>query len=157
MNSNELIEKVNEFEASIAQLAAQLAEQVGEFKKQLENAEASEDKKFKRVEMDATYYTLDFEDRKLIVEEVIEQYEEYDDNAFDNNIYFSTEERAQEVINYLNKIICVERIRDEYPEVEVEINVKIKTPGCPISREVEIFSRYEELLRKHGVIKIITA
>lgn len=136
MNANEeFIAKVKEFEDTIAELTkpiedcqfalevnanfsdvlSNLTEQVKGFREQLENAEASEDKKFKRVEKGKTYYTVSFGIfvKTFIVIEVCEKNDETDNAFFNSNNYFLTRERAQEVAAKLNHLMRMERLHDE--------------------------------------------
>lgn len=111
MNANELIEKVREFEDTIAKLT----EQVANFRKQFENIETDEDKKFKRAERGETYYyiTYDFEIGKFRVYPSSDDYTSDDDNLLNGNNYFLSFNRAQEVADKLNYIMRLERLHDE--------------------------------------------
>lgn len=109
MNANELIEKVKEFEDSIAKLT----EQVANFRKQLVNAEADEDKKFKMVGTGNEYFCILLKQGKFDVSKFTEYSLEADKIYFKNNNYFLTQERAQEVADKINYLMRLERLHDE--------------------------------------------
>ena len=132
MKSNELIEKAKEFENTIVNLT----EQVRDFRKQLENAEADEDKKFKRVEYNQTYYYIDAAvNGEFVVYASKEINTLVDSRRYCNNNYFLTQERAQEVADKLNTIMCTERIRDEHPEFDIRIKWTADTPSIKTALE----------------------
>lgn len=109
MNANELIEKVKGFEDTFAKLT----EQVADFRKLFENAEAGEDKRFKRVEPGETYYYISIKGGKFVVVDTNDLGAPIDKDHFNNNDYFLTKERAQEVADKLNYLMRLERLHDE--------------------------------------------
>ena len=116
MNANELIEKVRGFEDAIAELT----EQVGEFKKQIESFKADEEKKFERVESGLNYFYVSLLRGKFVVFNTMDAYTQADNYRFNNNNYFLTEKRAQEVADKLNRLMRLERLHDELcPDVPI--------------------------------------
>lgn len=134
MNANELITKVKEFEDTIAELTkpiedcqfslevnaknfadvlSNLTEQVKGFREQLENAEASEDKKFKRVEYGQKYFCIFIYKGKFRVFNALDERKQTDNENFNKNNYFLTFDRAQEVAAKLNHLMRMERLHDE--------------------------------------------
>lgn len=109
MNANELIEKVKGFEDTFAKLA----EQVADFRKLFENAEADEEKKFKMVGTGNEYFCILLKQGKFDVSKFTEYSLESDKIYFKNNNYFLTQERAQEVADKLNHLMRLERLHDE--------------------------------------------
>lgn len=109
MNANELIEKVMEFEDTIAKLT----EQVADFRKLFENAETDEEKKFKMVGNGNEYFCILLKQGKFDVSKFTEYSLESDKIYFKGNNYFLTQERAQEVANKINYLMRLERLHDE--------------------------------------------
>lgn len=105
MEYNELIEKLKEIEASIAKLT----EQVSDFKK----LQADDDKEFKRVDKGKYYYSIKMFDGKFVIGKFMECGITGDEIYFNNNNYFLTQERVQEVADKLNHLMRIERLHDE--------------------------------------------
>lgn len=68
---------------------------------------------FKRVEQHKNYYSITIDER-INCSVYREEYWGVDDNHFDNNNYFYTRERAQEVANKIKFLLKLERLHDIY-------------------------------------------
>ena len=98
-----------------------LTEQVRDFRKQLENSEADEDKKFKRRKSYECFYTVTCYCGKFVACQQIEIYDKNCNDLYDNNNYFLTEKRTQEVADKLNHLMRQERLHDELcPEYKAD-------------------------------------
>lgn len=124
VNCEELISKVKEFGG----LMEKIKKSVDDFQKQLEDFKSDADKKFKRAEPSLDYYYVSLLEGKFIVRTTIDANTQADNGRFDNNNYFLIQERAQEVADRLNKIMCIERIIDEFPEYEIKTYIHAFVP-----------------------------
>lgn len=124
VNCEELISKVKEFGG----LMEKIKKSVDDFQKQLEDFKSDADKKFKRVENGKKYYCVVNKIGTFVVAEYTEHSLEIDTIYFKENNYFLTKERAQEVADRLNKIMCIERIIDEFPEYEIKTYIHAFVP-----------------------------
>lgn len=71
--------------------------------------------KFERVKEGARYYIIDFDGyRSLGVYSDTEEGHPLDESSCDNNNYFRTEKRAQEVADKINYLLKLERLHDIY-------------------------------------------
>lgn len=125
-NCEELISKVKEFGG----IMEKIKKLVDDFQKQLEDFKSDADKKFKRVENGKNYYCVVNKIGTFVVAEYTEHSLEIDKIYFKENNYFFTRERAQEVADHLNIIMCFERVIDEFPEYEkkIYINAFVSNP-----------------------------
>lgn len=124
VNCEELISKVKEFGG----IMEKIKKPVDDFQKQLEDFKSDADKKFKRVENGKKYYCVVNKIGTFVVAEYTEHSLEIDKIYFKENNYFFTRERAQEVADRLNKIMCIERIIDEFPEYEIKTYIHAFVP-----------------------------
>lgn len=122
--SEELISKIKEF----GDLMEEHKKQFEEFQKQIDSFKAAVDKKFKRVENGEKYYCVVNKIGTFVVAEYTEHSLEIDKIYFEENNYFFTRERAQEVADRLNKIMCIERVIDEFPEYEIKTYIHAFVP-----------------------------
>ena len=84
-----------------------------ELEDKIEQAE-QDDEKFERVKGDEPYYMVDFMVGKAGVDTSCEDYDEIDDCRFNNNNYFHTAERAQEIVDKINFLLKLERFHDTF-------------------------------------------
>lgn len=124
VNCEELISKVKEFGG----IMEKIKKSVDDFQKQLEYFKPDADKKFKRVEDGKKYYCVANKNGTFVVMEYTEYSLEIDKIYFKENNYFLTRERAQEVADRLNKIMCIERVIDEFPEYEIKTYIHAFVP-----------------------------
>lgn len=87
--------KVSEYEHMISVIKAQ-----------------NEEPKFERVKKGEPYFLVGFANGRAVVIAEREDYSTIDDNRFDNNHYFKTSEKAQEVADKINFLLKLERLRD---------------------------------------------
>lgn len=106
--ANELIEKVKAF----GNIIAGFAEQVEDFQKQLDDFKTDGDKKIRRGEKGKYYYTVS-NFGKIVIHENKENRSLADDLYFENNNYFLSKDRAQQVADKLNFLLRLERLHDE--------------------------------------------
>lgn len=87
-------------------------EKIIELQKQIDELKTEVKNKFKRVDKGEDYYTVAIECGKAIAVSTFDGYDCYDDDRFENNNYFLTEERAEEVAEKINVLLKMERIHD---------------------------------------------
>ena len=75
-----------------------------------------EPNEFKRLNRDEIYYVVSKDEGigKFIVGWNSDSYSNYDNEHFNNNNYFFTRERAQEVADKINFLLKLERLHDEF-------------------------------------------
>ncbi len=80
------------------------------------NQQKKQESKFERVEKNENYYYLEFGSvlGTATIYSEAETGHHIDKNRFDNNNYFHTEERAQEVADKINFLLKLERLRDTF-------------------------------------------
>ena len=87
-------------------------------KQELRKQEIKREVKFERVKEGEIYYSIYFEyfdkNKGLVIARDEEQDHPMDKVAFDNNNYFKTEQRAQEVADKINFLLKLERLHDIY-------------------------------------------
>ena len=70
---------------------------------------------FERVEEGEKYYAMTtFSYEGVVVNEYIEEHMRFDKSNFENNNYFLTKERAEEVADKINFLLKLERLHDIY-------------------------------------------
>ena len=70
---------------------------------------------FERVEEGKKYYAMTtFSYEGVVVTEYIEEHMRFDKSNFENNNYFLTEERAEEVADKINFLLKLERLHDTF-------------------------------------------
>lgn len=87
---------------------------VSEYEHMISVIKAQGDKKFERVSKNENYFTLMINTSGMIIDSSKEKYDWIDDARFDNNNYFKTAERAQEVADKINFLLKLERLRDTF-------------------------------------------
>lgn len=107
MTIEELIKKTTRLEYELESIKQELREQ--EIKREV---------KFERVKEGEIYYSIYFEyfdrNKGLVVTRDEEQDHPMDKVAFDNNNYFKTERRAQEVADKIKLLLKLERLHDTF-------------------------------------------
>lgn len=91
-----------------------LRDKCKELEDKIEQAEHDDEPKFERVSEGEFFYRIYFMSGKAIVGTVCESYCVADNDFFDNNDYFKTCERAQEVADKINFLLRLERLRDTF-------------------------------------------
>ena len=81
---------------------------------------------FERVEEGKKYYTVATDSYNgIFVKEYIEEYIGFDKSNFENNNYFFTKERAEEVADKINFLLKLERLHDTFcPDYKPDWNNK---------------------------------
>lgn len=97
--------------ANIQSQCQELIDRIREIEKEIEQDNES---KFERVPKGESYYTVDFECGIAFASTDCEDYVTMDDFRFDNNNYFKTCERAQEVADKINFLLKLERLHDTF-------------------------------------------
>lgn len=87
-------------------------ERINELQKQIDELKAETKNKFKRVGVTENYFTVAIERGKAITALSCDVHDDYDDKRFENNNYFLTKERAEEVAKKINALLKFERIYD---------------------------------------------
>ena len=84
--------------------------------KAIKNLEKEKEKPtFERVERGKKYYTVTAVSYNgIFVKEYIEEYMRFDKSNFENNDYFLTKERAEEVADKINFLLKLERLHDTF-------------------------------------------
>lgn len=120
------IEQLNERIAQLTELVKTGNEAIKNMEAALKAAEEERDRltnqrrenepKFERVEKNENYYCLGFHSALGIAEiySKIETGHYIDKNRFDNNNYFHTEKRAQEVADKISFLLKLERLHDMF-------------------------------------------
>ena len=85
-----------------------------ELEDKIEQAEQSDEPKFERVPDGKQYFTLSAVNGAFVDNRTAEGHWQIDDNRFDNNNYYKTKERAQEVADKINFLLKLERFHDIY-------------------------------------------
>ena len=87
-------------------------------------AQCKEQPKFERVKEDTPYFSLSFDVRAgLILISSTEKGICFDSAAYNNNNYFHTKERAQEVADKINFLLKLERLHDTFcPDYQPDWN-----------------------------------
>ena len=85
-----------------------------ELENKIEQAEQSDEPKFERVPDGKQYFTLSAVNGAFVGNRTAEGHWQLDDNRFDNNNYYKTKERAQEVADKINFLLKLERFHDIY-------------------------------------------
>ena len=85
-------------------------------KNEIKKLEAEKERPaFERVEEGKKYYTVTADsDNGIFVKECIEEYIRFDKSNFENNNYFLTKERAEEVADKINFLLKLERLHDTF-------------------------------------------
>ena len=83
---------------------------------------------FERVEEGEKYYAVTADsDNGIFVKEYIEEYIRFDKSNFENNNYFLTKERAEEVADKIKFLLKLERLHDTFcPDYKPDWNDKSK-------------------------------
>lgn len=131
-NIEELKTKLEKARSNARKLDNQIAAIQGEIKK----LEREHTKSFKRLKNGEMYFCVYVYKGGLRVFNTLEGHTATDDENFNTNNYFLTQERAQEVADHLNQLMCVERVCDEYPEYKINLEMRVNTPNCEISQKV---------------------
>lgn len=71
-----------------------------------------EEPKFERAKNLECYFMISFADGKARADTSCECYDELDNSRYDNNNYFKTSERTQEVADKINFLLKLERLHD---------------------------------------------
>jgi len=111
--------------ANIQSQCQELIDRIREIEKEIEQNEP----KFERVKKGERYFMIGSVDGKVVVYNESDVRCEIDDNCFDNNNYFKTPERAQEVVDKINFLLKLERLHDTFcpdyvPNFDSSINYK---------------------------------
>lgn len=130
--SEELISKIKEF----GDLMEEHKKQFEEFQKQIDSFKVAIDKKFKRVDFGEKFYKVICYNGKFIVCVQREVFDNCCNELYDNNNYFLTKKRAQEVADHLNKTMCIERVIDEFPEYEIETYIHAFVPDSDVAQKL---------------------
>lgn len=70
---------------------------------------------FERVEKGKKYYVVDVDPYgRVLAKEYIEKHMSFDEYCFENNNYFLTKERAEEVADKINFLLKLERLHDTF-------------------------------------------
>lgn len=91
-----------------------LRDKCKELEDKIKQAEQGDEPKFERVSKNENYFTLMINTSGMIIDSSKEKYDWIDDARFDNNNYFKTDERAQEVVDKINFLLKLERYHDIY-------------------------------------------
>lgn len=85
-------------------------------KNEIKKLEAEKEKfAFERVEEGKKYYTVTAVSYEgVVVKEYIEEHMRFDKSNFENNNYFLTKERAEEVADKINFLLKLERLHDTF-------------------------------------------
>lgn len=129
-NIEELKTKLEKARSNARKLDNQIAAMQDEIKK------LEEGNVFERVKRGQFYFYIDVYGGKFVVGETEECYSSSDTEYFNYNNYFISRERAQEVADHLNQLMCVERVCDEYPEYKINSEIRVNAPNCEISQKV---------------------
>lgn len=87
---------------------------VSEYEHMISAIKAQNDAKFERVPDGKPYYTLLAINGAFVDNHTAESHWIIDDDRFDNNNYFKTRERAQEVADKINFLLKLERLHDTF-------------------------------------------
>ena len=85
-----------------------------ELEDKIELAEQDDEPKFERVPDGKQYFTLSAVNGAFVDNRTAEGHWQIDDNRFDNNNYYKTKERAQEVADKINFLLKLERLHDTF-------------------------------------------
>lgn len=87
---------------------------VSEYEHMISAIKAQNDAKFERVKKDESYFMVGFAGGKARADTSYEDYDDVDDDRFNNNNYFKTSERTQEVADKINFLLKLERLHDTF-------------------------------------------
>lgn len=90
-----------------------LRDKCKELEDKIEHAEQDDEPKFERVPQ-GIYYFVSFEKGKAVISHEPDVFVEIDGDRFNNNNYFKTDERAQEVADKINFLLRLERFHDTF-------------------------------------------
>ena len=112
MNKTEIENKIYDLKRTIKSCENIIKANENEIKK-LEAEKERPD--FERVEEGEKYYTVTADSYNgIFVKEYIEEYMRFDKSNFENNNYFLTKERAEEVADKINFLLKLERLHDTF-------------------------------------------
>lgn len=100
MNNNEILKKIEELKSEITRLE--------------EVAKKQEEPKFKRKSFGEEYYTIGVDSSMANMCRATETLAIHDTMCFNNNNYFYTFERAEEVVDKIKFLLNLERLHDTY-------------------------------------------
>lgn len=110
MTIEEMQKKLEELKESIDTALAE----VTKYEELIRQIKAQEEPKFERVKQGKLYFMTGFASGRAGVDVSREDYCGIDDDIFNNNNYFKTRERAQEVADKINFLLKLERLHDIY-------------------------------------------
>lgn len=112
MNKTEIENKIYDLKRTIKSCENIIKANENEIKK----LEAEKERPaFERVEKGKKYYIVTAGSyNRVFVKEYIEEYMRFDKSNFENNNYFLTKERAEEVADKINFLLKLERLHDIY-------------------------------------------
>lgn len=127
-NIEELKTKLEKARSNARKLDNQIAAIQDEIKK-LEEQE--ENPKLKRQKRGDDFYVIKTDSTaKMVVVPCMEVSSAYCDDCYRNNNYFLTRNRGNDVLDNINRLMCAERICDEYPNRGLEVKVEIYVPNA---------------------------
>lgn len=85
-----------------------------ELEDKIEQAEHDDEPKLERVKKGEVYFLIGFANGRAVVCTEREDYCTIDDDRFNNNHYFKTHKRAQEVADKINFLLKLERLHDTF-------------------------------------------
>lgn len=97
--------------ANIQSQCQELIDRIREIEKEIEQTNKPE---FERVPKNEEYFMVDFANGKAIADNIREAYDDVDDARYNNNNYFKTAERAEEVTDKINFLLQLERLHDTF-------------------------------------------
>ena len=112
MTKTEIENKIHDLKRTIKSCENIIKANENEIKK----LEAEKEKPaFERVEEGEKYYAVTAPSHEgVVVKEYIEEHMRFDKSNFENNNYFLTEERAEEVADKINFLLKLERLHDTF-------------------------------------------
>jgi hypothetical protein len=112
------VEQLNERIAQLSELVKSMEatlKAVEEERNRLVVQQKETESKFERVKEKEEYYLIDFDRyRDCVVNSDTEEGHFLDEASYDNNNYFRTEKRAQEVVDKIHFLLRLERLHDTY-------------------------------------------
>ena len=87
---------------------------ISEYEHMISVIKTQNDAKFERAKKLEGYFMISFADGKARADMSCECYDELDNSRFDNNNYFKTRERTQEVAEKINFLLKLERLHDTF-------------------------------------------
>lgn len=126
-NIEELKTKLEKARSNARKLDNQIAAIQDEIKK-LEEREESP--KLERQKEGDDFYVIRTDDTaQMVVKPCMEVDSVYCNDCYRNNNYFLTRNRGNDVLDNVNRLMCAERICDEYPNYGLEVEVRLYVPN----------------------------